>query len=413
MAKFNRQRRKLLKRGALLMGGGILSQYTSLAQKISQSTDPSKIPGGIPSAIGTRSTYEKITRQVFSNELSSWSYTPLEHLHGIITPSDLHFERHHGGIPEINPADYTLIVHGMVDEAMKFNLNELKRFPSVSRICFIECSGNGYQNYWRDEIPKDVSAGELDGLISTSEWTGVPLRMVLNEAGIKPGAKWLLAEGQDAAKMTRSIPLDKALDDALLVYGQNGEALRPGMGYPLRLLLPGWEGNTQIKWLRRIEVSDSPYMTREETSKYSDATKDGRSKLFTFRMATKSVITSPCYPQVLNQKGYREISGMAWSGNGKIAKVEVSTDGGRHWFEARLQLPILDKCPVRFNYLWNWQGEEAYLLSRATDELGEVQPMPIDLQRERGDGYFYHNNSIRPWKVSKDGSIQFALDEFI
>ncbi len=413
MTKFYPQRRKLLKSGAMLLGGGLLSQYTSLAQSLSPSQDPSKIPGTLPSELGTRSSYESLKRHVFLRELSGWSYTPLEHLHGIITPSDLHFERHHGGIPEINPAEYKLIIHGMVDKSIKFNLSELKRFPSTSRICFIECSGNGFQNYWQDEIPKHISAGELDGLVSTSEWTGVSLSLVLQEAGIKPGAKWLLVEGQDSAKMTRSIPIAKALDDAMLVYAQNGEPLRPGMGYPLRLLLPGWEGNAQIKWLRRIEVSDTPFMTREETAKYSDATIDGKARLFSYRMETKSVITSPCYPEILEKKGYREITGLAWTGTGKISKVEVSTDGGKHWYQARMQSPILDKCPVRFNYLWNWQGEEAYLMSRATDETGEVQPLPIDMRRKRGDGYFYHNNSIRPWKVNRDGSIQYALDAFI
>ena len=413
MKKLKHQRRKFIKGGAMLLGGGLLGHYSGFAKSLILPTDPTKIPGRLPSELGTRSPYETLKRYVYKKELSSWSYTPLEHLQGIITPSDLHFERHHGGIPEINPEDYKLIVHGMVNNPLKFTLSELKRFPSVSRICFIECSGNGYQNYWRDGIPKDISAGQMDGLISTSEWTGVPLKYILQETGLKKGAKWLLAEGQDAAKMTRSIPLTKALDDALLVYAQNGEALRPGMGYPLRLLLPGWEGNTQIKWLRRIEVSDSPFMTREETSKYSDVTMDGKARLFTFEMATKSVITTPHYPQVLQEKGYREISGLAWSGNGRIASVEVSIDGGKHWFATRIQSPVLPKCPVRFNYMWDWQGQEAYLMSRATDEFGNVQPMPADLRRVRGDGYFYHNNSVRPWKVKTDGTIQYALDEFI
>lgn len=203
------------------------------------------------------------------------------------------------------------------------------------------------------------------------------------------------------------------MDDAILAYAQNGEPLRPGMGYPVRLLLPGWEGNTQIKWLRRIEVSDEPFMTREETSKYSDATKDGRSQLFTFDMDVKSAITHPSFPQIIEKRGYREISGLAWSGKGKIETVEVSTNGGKSWEKAILQPPNLDKCPVRFTYPWNWQGEESYLLSRATDENGHVQPMPAKLRKDRGDGFFYHNNSVRPWKVNRDGSIQFALDEFI
>lgn len=407
------KRRVFLKKSGGLLGASLLFPYKNIAQSSSPNTDPSTVPGKLPSELGTRSKHEDIKRYVRSKELSSWSYTPLEKEKGIITPSDLHFERHHGGIPEINPLEYKLIVHGMVDKPLKFTLDDLKRFPSISRLCFIECSGNGYQNYFYDDLPKkNVRVGELDGLISTSEWTGVPLSLILKEAGINTKAKWLLAEGQDAAKMTRSIPVDKAMDDALLVFAQNGEALRPGMGYPLRLLLPGWEGNTQIKWLRRIEVSDTPFMTREETSKYSDATIDGKARLFSFTMEVKSVITSPTFPQLM-KKGYQEISGMAWSGLGKINKVEVSTNGGKYWFPARLQQPNLSKCPVRFNYQWEWKGGVNYMMSRATDEFGNIQPMPLELKKVRGDGFFYHNNSIRPWKVNTDGSIHFAIDEFI
>ena len=219
------------------------------------------------------------------------SGTPHQDLMGIITPSDLHFERHHGGVPEIDPATYTLVIHGMVDRPMVFTLADLKRFPSVSRIHFLECSGNLGRTAGPETTP-----GQLAGLTSTSEWTGVPLATLLKEVGVQAKAKWLLAEGTDAAVLTRSVPIEKALDDALVAYGQNGEAIRPEQGYPARLFLPGWEGNASVKWLRRIEVSDQPFMTREETSKYTEPFANGTSRMFSFRMDARSLITYPAFP---------------------------------------------------------------------------------------------------------------------
>jgi sulfane dehydrogenase subunit SoxC len=295
----------------------------------------------------------------------------------------------------------------MVDRPMTFTLDDLKRFPAESRLCFVECSGNGGAAYNLNANP-ERSPTQIDGLFSTSEWTGVPLATLLREVGIGRGASWLLAEGGDAAVMSRSIPLEKALDDAMIAYGQNGEAIRPAQGYPARLLLPGWEGNAQVKWIRRLEVSDRPSMTRDETSKYTDPLDDGTARQFSFVMDAKSTITFPAYPYVLPERGWWEIRGLAWSGRGRITRVEVSTDGGRSWAPAQLQEPILSKCTTRFRHVWNWDGGEALLMSRAIDETGYVQP---DLETQiaaRGEGTSYHYNSIRPWRVEPDGRVFFA-----
>ena len=338
------------------------------------------------------------------------SRTPIEQLPGIITPADLHFERHHAGVPAIDPEQYELLIHGMVDRPMTFTLDDLKRFPAQSRLCFVECSGNGGAAYNRN-ANRERAPSQIDGLLSTSEWTGVLLSTLLREVGVSRGASWLLAEGGDAALMSRSIPLEKALDDAMIAYGQNGEAIRPAQGYPARLLLPGWEGNAQVKWIRRLEVSDRPSMTREETSKYTDPLADGTARQFSFTMDAKSIITFPAFPNVLPERGWWEITGLAWSGRGRITGVEVSTDGGTTWAPAQLQEPVLSKCATRFRHVWNWDGGEALLMSRAIDETGYVQP---DLETQiaaRGAGTSYHYNTIRPWKVEADGSVFFAQGE--
>ncbi|HET9018370.1 MAG TPA: molybdopterin-dependent oxidoreductase, partial [Acetobacteraceae bacterium] len=240
------------------------------------------------------------------------------------------------------------------------------------------------------------------------EWTGVPLATVLAEAGIRPEARWLLAEGGDAAALTRSIPIEKALDDALLAYAQNGERLRPEQGYPLRLLLPGYEGNTNVKWLRRLKLGTAPFETREETSKYTMIMPDGTIRQFNFVMETKSVITSPSGGQQLRQAGFVEISGLAWSGSGRIARVEVSTDGGASWRDAALQAPVLSKCLTRFRVPWHWDGGPAMLASRATDETGEVQPSGEALLRLRDARSYYHNNAIQNWRVAEGGAVTNA-----
>ena len=319
----------------------------------------------------------------------------------------IYFERHHAGVPEIDPERYRLLIHGMVERPTVFTLSDLKRFPSRSRLCFIECSGNGGRGY-RDIAP-ETSPQVIDGLTSTSEWTGVPLARLFKEVGVQPGAAWFLAEGQDAAVMTRSIPVAKAWDDALIAYGQNGEPLRPGQGYPVRLLLPCFEGNSCVKWLRRIELADQPFMTREETSKYYDPLADCTARMFSFEMDAKSTITFPTYPAKLKEKGWWEVTGIAWSGRGKITRVEVSTDGGRSWQDAELQEPILSKCHTRFRLMWNWDGRESVLMSRATDETGYVQPTLEALRAARGAGTHYHFNNIRAWRVRRDGQVLFGL----
>jgi sulfane dehydrogenase subunit SoxC len=346
------------------------------------------------------------TRFKTATPYSSWTFTPLQDLYGIVTPSGLHFERSHGGTAIIDPARHSLYVHGMVENPRKYALDEIVRFPSVSRLLFIECSGNTLTEWWK---PNERTVQGTHGLTSTSEWTGVPLATLLRESRIKPGAKWLLAEGADAAAMTRSIPIEKAMRDCIVAYGQNGEAVRPEQGYPLRLVVPGYEGNMNIKWLRRIEVSDVPFMTREETSKYTDIRPNGQAVQFSFAMEAKSVITSPSGGQKIDKPGFHQITGIAWSGRGAIRRVDVSTDGGRTWRRADLQEPVLPLCHTRFRFGWTWDGKEAILQSRCVDDTGYVQPTIAQLIAVRGIngplGSIYHENGIQSWKVDSDGSV--------
>ena len=362
-------------------------------------SDPTKLPGAPASSYGKRSEFEKAHRLLNSAR----SLTPLQDLDGTITPSALHFERHHNGIPAINPIQHRLLIHGLVKQPMIFTLSELRQFPSVSRLAFIECSGNSGHE-WKG--PAGRTAQDTHGLTSTSEWTGIPLSTILRETGMKPEAVWMLAEGSDAAALTRSLPLASILDEALLCYAQNGEALRPEQGYPLRLLIPGWEGNTNIKWLRRLKLMTGPAMTREETSKYTDLMQDGRARQFTFQMEAKSVITAPSGGHRLDAPGYVEIRGLAWSGKGRVAQVQVSTDGGQSWYVAALQEPVLPKCHTRFRYSWWWNGKEAILQSRCIDETGYQQPTRTDLIKVRGQNSYYHNNAIQSWKITKEGQVE-------
>ncbi len=376
--------------------------------------DPTKEQGRLThddGGYGSRAQFENEVRWRFptATKESSWTMTPLDKSDGIITPSGLHFERHHGGIPNINPDTHTLTVHGMVKTPKKFTMADLKRLPSVSRTHFIECSGNGLTE-WKKPTLKTVQG--THGLISTSEWTGVQVSTVLREVGVEDGAAWVLAEGRDAALMTRSVPMDKMWSDAMLAYAQNGEALRPEQGYPLRLLLPGFEGNTHIKWLRRLEISDKPFMSREETSKYTDLLNGGKARQFSFTMEAKSVITFPSGEMKLPGAGFYEITGLAWSGRGRVKRVEVSTDGGETWQVASLQGPIMPVCHTRFRFPWRWDGSPAILQSRCQDETGYVQPTIQQLVDARGlDGHakfgsIYHLNGIQSWAVASDGSVE-------
>lgn len=339
------------------------------------------------------------------------SYTPLQDLEGIITPSDLHFERHHAGVPVIDPERYSLLIHGMVERPMVFTLAELKNYPAESMIRFLECSGNGFRDYQPGDSKGDRTVQQTDGLTSTSEWIGVPLKTLFREVGISKDARWFLAESMDAAVMTRSIPTDKGWDDALIAYGQNGEALRPPQGYPVRLFLPGYEGSSNVKWLRRIEVSDRPFGSREETSKYTDPLPGGKARQFSFVMDAKSVITHPTYPTKLESPGWVEIKGIAWSGRGKIARVDVSTDSGQTWQQAKLAEPVLAKCHTRFRAMWKWTGGSTTIMSRATDETGATQPTLAELRDVRGGYTAYHYNHVRAWRVQSDGTILFGDGE--
>ncbi len=387
------------------------SSGSALAAQAPQ--DPTSIPGRLVSELGSRAPAEQPRRLLRAQAISSSSRTPLQDLMGIMTPADLHFERHHGGVPDIRVEDHELLVHGMVERPMVFRMSDLRRYPQVSRIHFIECSGNGGGAYNRDRMPTEVTPQALDGLLSTSEWTGVPVSTILREVGVRPGASWVLAEGADAAVLARSVPLEKMMDDAVLAYGQNGEAIRPEQGYPLRLTLPGWEGNTQVKWLRRLEISDRPTMTREETSKYTDPLEGGRARQFSFTMDAKSLITFPAYPYVLPEPGWWEITGLAWTGRGRIDRVEVSTDRGRSWTQAELQPPVLPMCTVRFRHLWNWNGRETVILSRAVDETGYVQPTVEQLWEARGERTSYHHNHQRAWRIARNGEVTFGLGELV
>lgn len=397
-------RRKVLASAAGLVGSSVV---TGKAQAQDRG-DPTKVQGRVASEIGHRSPFERPQRNVPNGGVVS--FTPLQDLEGIITPADLHFERHHGGVPEIDPSSYSLLIHGMVDRPTVFTLADLKRFPPRSMIRFLECSGNGRRSYRREGVRRETTPQRADGLTSTSEWIGVPLSTLFDEVGASSKASWFLAEAMDAAVMTRSIPIAKAWDDALIAYGQNGEALRPEQGYPARLFLPGFEGSSNVKWIRRIEIADRPFMTREETSKYTDPLPHGTARSFSFVMDAKSLITYPAYPVKLSGKGWWGITGIAWSGRGKILRVDVSTDGGDRWHQAELEEPVLPKCHTRFRLPWKWEGGEAVLMSRATDETGYSQPSVGELLDVRGSGTQYHLNHVRAWTVRADGSVLFGVD---
>jgi sulfane dehydrogenase subunit SoxC len=372
-------------------------------------TTPGRGTGSAPYGIPSRFESAVIRRltEHTPTDLSAWSFTPLDRLTGVITPSGLVFERHHAGIPEIDPEQHRLAIHGLVERPLVLTMDDILRLPAVSRIHFLECAGNGYTEVL--PIPRSKTVQFSHGLLSCCEWTGVPLGTILDEAGMRPEAKWVLAEGADAAAMARSIPIEKALDDALIVYAQNGEMLRPEQGYPLRLLVPGCEGNLSIKWLRRLKLGTGPWHTRDETSKYTDLMPDGTIRQFTFVMEAKSVITRPSGGHRLMAHGFHEISGLAWSGRGRITTVDVSTDGGRNWQRAHVDEPILPKALTRFRFPWRWDGVPALLQSRAIDETGYVQPTREQLIAVRGTNSEDHFNAIHTWRVGENGEVSNAL----
>lgn len=400
----------LLHRRVFLQGGAAaLAGATLLTARAAPPDVPAwmKTPGVGMRAYGERSTHEAAVQRMVGATPGTTgagaSRTPLEALEGIVTPSSLHFERHHSGVPEIDPAQHRLLIHGLVERPLIFSMDALARYPMVSRIQFLECSGNS--GALNNAEPAQQSAGGLHGLVSCSDWTGVPLGVLLQEAGVRPEGRWLLAEGADAAAMSRSVPMAKALDDAIVALYQNGERLRPEQGYPVRLFLPGYEGNMSVKWLRRIKVTAEPTMTKDETSKYSDLQPNGRALLFTFPMEVKSVITSPSGMQKMQGPGLYQISGLAWSGAGRIRRVEVSADGGRTYADAALDGPVLPRALTRFRMPWRWNGGPSVLMSRAVDETGAVQPTRAALMASRGAQFRYHYNAIQSWNVAAAGEV--------
>lgn len=398
----------LLDRRVFLQRGLRWSAVIGTAPAAAAAVDSRTVPGAPLSNYGQPSAQENATiRWISANRAvagNGVSWTPLQALEGTITPSGLHFERHHNGVPQIDAARHRLVIDGRVRQALSFSVDALLRYPMQTRTCFIECGGNSNAG-WNAE-PLDTRAGTLHGLVSNSEWTGVPLRHLLDEAGVDPAAPWLVLQGADAVAMNVSLPLAKARDDCLLALYQNGERLRPEQGYPLRLLVPGWEGVLNVKWLSRIEAATEPAMTRNETSRYTELQPDGRARQFTFVMDVKSLITSPSPGHRLDGAGLYEVRGLAWSGRGRIRRVEVSADGGNSWRDAALQGPVLPAAFTRFRIPWRWNGRPAVLQSRAIDESGAVQPTRADLVARRGRAGYFHYHAIVSWAVDADGELR-------
>jgi len=335
------------------------------------------------------------------------SKAPLGKLVGTITPTDLHYERSHSGNPDLDPAKHRLLVHGMTRKQLVFTVDDLMRMPSITRTVFIECTGNGWEN-WKKADPS-LTVQNMYGLVSTNEWTGVPLRFLIDLVGKDRRSTWMLAEGADAAGVDRSVPLtEEIMDEAFIAYGQNGEPLRPAHGFPIRLITPGLEGNLNIKWLRRLKFGDQPWMTRWETDRYTQLLANGKAMQFQLRMETNSVITSPSGMMEI-RPGYQRITGLAWSGHGKISKVEISTDEGRTWKQAHLNHPVLPKAQTRFQMDWVWDGKPTKIISRSTDEKGNVQPDRKSFIAKMGTNALNHYHAQQTWSIDGDGRVRNAL----
>ncbi len=408
-------RRATVLSGGALAGGGAFGTGGALAQDSGRNLPPnapewSRTLGApiLASPYGVPSKYEsKIQRRespgLTRTPYSSVSFTPLQNLFGVITPSGLHFERHHAGVPELDPHEHRLMIHGLVSNPRVFTMDDILRFPSITRIHFIECGANTGMEWANVAVP---TVQYSHGMLGCSEWTGVALSTLLGECGFdRKRAKFVLAEGADAASLTRSIPIAMALDDVIVAYGQNGEMLRPEQGYPVRLLVPGVQGVSSVKWLRRLKVGDAPWNTREESLHYVDLLPGGIHRQYTWIQEAKSVITSPSGGQVILDRGQHEITGLAWSGRGRVRRVDVSADGGRNWRSARLQEPVLTKALTRFRIDWIWDGGGALLQSRVIDETGYVQPTYRQLREVRGTRSIYHNNAIQTWRVDPTGEV--------
>jgi sulfane dehydrogenase subunit SoxC len=413
VASVRRSRRGFMQSaaGAALAGvaGGAVAQGTAKAEPPNVAPWTRSLgPGVATLGYGVPSKFEASVQRRESPGLtrtsqSSVSFTPLQNVFGIITPSGLHFERHHSGMPEVDPEQHRLMINGMVRRPLILTMDDIMRFPSVSRIHFIECGANSGMEWGNVAVP---TVQFTHGMLACSEFTGVLLSTLLEEAGVdRKNARFILAEGADGSALTRTVPLDMALNDVMVVYGQNGEMLRPENGYPLRLLVPGVQGVSSVKWLRRIEVGDKPWNAREESLHYIDLMPDGTHRQYSSVQEVKSVITTPSGGQKLLDKGFYEITGLAWSGRGRVKRVDVSTDGGRSWRTATLQEPVLTKALTRFRIDWKWDGSPAFLQSRAVDETGHVQPTFGALRAVRGTRSIYHNNAIQTWNVQANGEV--------
>jgi sulfane dehydrogenase subunit SoxC len=412
-------RRRFLKQAAALAGvaagAGATGEWAARGQS---AKSEAKAEGQAKEAHDHREMLRRGAR--FSVDHITY-YTPLQDYAGIITPASLHFVQYHAShFPEIDAQEHRLTIHGMVDRPLSFTMDDLKRLPSVSRIHFLECHGNSSPMIHNAGNPNmGLPVQFIHGMTSCSEWAGVPLSVLLNEAGVKKEGTWLVSEGADPGKFSHTLPLAKALDDVIVAYGQNGEPLRIEQGYPIRLIVPGWEAPFSIKYLSHIKVVDQPYHTWNESMNHSQARPDvdGKSRWYHFQFGPKSVITRPSAGLKLPGRGYVEITGIAWSGGGVVRKVEVSTDGGKSWKEAKIQAPVLPKAHTRFTFDWAWDGEEAMLVSRCTDELGEVQPSRAELYKNWGFSEeeskkpirAIHMNAQQPWSVARDGSIHDAM----
>ncbi len=360
---------------------------------------------------GQPSPYESNVIRRTTPILSSGNYrasiavTPIQDLSGILTPNGLFFNRHHGGTPTINPNEHRLMIHGLVEKPIVLTMDQLKRYPNVSRIHFLECPANGGPE-WRG--PQFNSIQFAKGFMSCAEWTGVYIKDILKDLGLKPEARWMLAEGNDSSHMGRTIPVDKVLDDAMIVWGQNGEALRPEQGYPIRIVVPGWEANLCVKWLCRLEFASEPYYAKEETSKYTALKHTGKAIQHFYVNEVNSVITSPCpeKPWTDLKKGEMiEIEGLAWSGHGTITTVDVSFDGGKNWVEASLKGLVLEKSWTRFSIMHEYTGKPMLLCSRASDDAGHVQPSVKNERAAVGIEGVYHRNGIHTWAIDEKGVV--------
>lgn len=404
------------RRNFLAVSAGIAGAAVTGAAAADTLADvPPRVLGDSLSGHSERSQYVNISRipeagpgmRNVDPALAINSKAPLQKLVGTITPTDLHYERSHAGVPNLDPAKHRLLIHGMAQRQIVLTVDDLKAMPSVTRTVFIECTGNGWEN-WKS-ADETLTVQNTHGLISTNEWTGVSLGYLIDLVHKDRKSNWMLAEGGDAAGVARSIPLtDEIMREAIVAYGQNGEPLRPAHGFPIRLVMPGYEGNLNIKWLRRLKFGDEPWMTRWETSRYTQLLANGKAEQFQLRQEVNSVITAPSGMMEI-RKGYNRITGLAWSGYGKIAKVEISTDAGKTWKEAQLNLPVLPKAQSRFQMDWVWDGNPTKIVSRSTDEKGNVQPTRAAFIEKVGTNALFHYNAQQTWSIDAGGRVRNVL----